>query len=163
MAQAAASANPPDGFKVTQVEAPKPTGNNIVDAFNTLTFPLKLGGETAQKQWDGVKGKAIGLGGTVNSVEKGTDPNVYLVRIAVLGSTKSADGYDVELKDSTQPNVKNLQKGDLLTFKGTADSYTATPNLVLTLVGEVTSDLPDKPPVKPKPTVHHPVHKTTNN
>ena len=28
VAQAAASANPPDGFKVTQAEAPKPTGNN---------------------------------------------------------------------------------------------------------------------------------------
>jgi tetratricopeptide (TPR) repeat protein len=161
MAQAAASANPPDGFKVAQVEAPKPTGNNIVDAFNTLTFPLKLGGETAQKQWDGVKGQAIELGGTVNSVEKGTDPNVYLVRIAVLDSTKSADGYDIELKDSTQANVKNLQKGDLLRFKGTADSYTATPNLILTLVGEVTTDLPDKPPAKPKPTTHHPVHRPT--
>ena len=160
-AQAAATPNPPDGFKITKAEAPAHTGNNMIDAFNTLTYPLKLGGETAQKQWDGVKGQPIGLGGAVNSVEKGADPNVYLVRIAVLDSTKSADGYDVELKDSSQPNVKNLQKGDLLTFKGTADSYTATPNLILTLVGEVTSDLPDKPPAKPKPPVHHPVHRTT--
>jgi len=85
------------------------------------------------------------------------------VRIAVLDSTKSADGYDIELKDSTQANVKNLQKGDLCRFKGTADSYTATPNLIMTLVGEVTTDLPDKPPVKekPKPPAHHPVHKPT--
>ena len=97
----------------------------------------------------------------MTSVEKGTDPNVYLVHIAVLESKKSADGYDIELKDSTQPNVKNLQKGDLLTYKGTADSYAATPNLILTLVGEVTSDLPDKPTVKPKAPVHHPVHRTT--
>jgi tetratricopeptide (TPR) repeat protein len=152
MTQAATAANPPDNFKVGQVEAPKPTGNNIVDAFNTLTFPLKLGGETAQKQWDAV----IGLGGTVESIEKGGDAGTYLVRVAVLDSTKSADGYDVELKDSSQPNVKNLSKGDLVTFKGTADSYTATPNLILTLVGEVTSDLPDKPSAKPKPPVHHP-------
>jgi hypothetical protein len=95
-------------------------------------------------------------------VEKGSDPNTSLVRIAVLDATKSADGYDIELKDSTQPNVKNLQKGDSVLFKGTLDSYTATPNLVLTLAGEVTSDLPDKPPVKAKPPVHHPpVHKTT--
>jgi len=168
--QAATQANPPDGFKITKAEAPKPTGNNTVDAFNALTYPLKLGGETAQKQWDGVKGQPVSnLGGTLMSVEKGTDPNVYLVRIAVLDSTKSADGYDIELKDSTQPNVKNLRKGDLLTYKGTLDSYVATPNLILTLVGEVTSDLPDKPPVKekPRPPVHRPPvhHKppTTNN
>lgn len=161
MAQAAATPNPPDGFKVAQVEKPKPTGNNVIDAFNTLTFPLKLGGETAQKQWDAVKGQPIGLGGTVASVEKGTEANVYLVRIAMLDSTKSADGYDIELKDSTQPNVKNLQKGDLVTFKGTLDSYTATPSLILTLVGEVTSDLPDKPAAKPKPATHKPTtHKT---
>lgn len=163
MTQAAASPNPPDNFKVEHAEAPKPTGNNMVDAYNTLTYPLKLGGETAQKQWDGVKGQSIGLGGTIASVEKGTDANEYLVRVAMLDSTKSADGYDIELKDTTQPNVKNLQKGDLVTFKGTADSYTTTPNLILTLVGEVTSDLPDKPPVKAKPPVHHPTttHKTT--
>jgi tetratricopeptide (TPR) repeat protein len=162
-AQTAASVDPPDGFKITKAEAPKETGNKMVDAFNTLTYPLKLGGETAQKQWDGVKGQPIGLGGTVMSVEKGTDPDVYLVHIAVLDTTKSSDGYDIELKDTTQPNVKNLQKNDLVTFKGTADSYVATPNLILTLVGEVTSDLPDKPPVtakpKPKPPVHHPVHR----
>jgi len=161
MTQAAASANPPDNFKVAQVKEPEKTGNNVIDAFNTMTFPLKLGGERAQQVWDGLKGQPIGLGGTVMSVEKGTEPNTYLVRIAVLDSTKSADGYDIELKDSTQPDVKNLQKGDLLTYKGTADSYTATPNLILTLVGEVTSDLPDKPPVKGKPPVHKPVHKPT--
>ena len=155
MAQAATSPNPPDNFKVTQVEAPKPTGNNMVDNFNTLTFPLKLGGETAQKQWDAIKGQPVGLGGTVMGVEKGTEPNSYLVHIAVLDTTKSADGYDIELKDSSQPNVKNLQKGDLATFKGTLDSYVATPNLILTVVGEVTSDLPDKPAAKPKPTTHH--------
>jgi tetratricopeptide (TPR) repeat protein len=165
-AQAAASPNPPAGFKIAKAEAPAKTGNNVVDAFNTLTFPLKLGGETAQKQWDGIKGQPIELGGAVMSVEKGTDPNVYAVHIAVLDSTKSADGYDIELKDSTQPNVKNLQKGDLLTYKGTLDSYVATPGLVLTLVGTVTSELPDKPPAKtppakPKPPVHPPVHKPT--
>jgi tetratricopeptide (TPR) repeat protein len=161
--QAATTPTPPDGFKVEQVKEPAKTGNNMVDAFNTLTFPLKLGGETAQKQWDGVKGQPIGLGGTVVSVDKGTDANVYLVHIAVLDATKSADGYDIELKDSAQPNVKNLRKGDLLTFKGTLDSYVATPNLILTLVGEVTSDLPDQPVAKPKPPVHHPVHRANPN
>ena len=161
-AQAASAPNPPDGFKVPHAEAPKPTGNNTIDAFNTLTYPLTLGGETAQKQWDGIKGQPVSnFGGTVISVEKGADANVFLVHIAVLDSTKSAEGYDIELKDSTQAAVKNLQKGDLLTFKGTLDSYVAAPNLVLTLVGEVTSDLPDKPAAKPKPPVHHPVHHAT--
>jgi tetratricopeptide (TPR) repeat protein len=163
ISQAAASVDPPQGFKVEQVKTPTPTGNKMIDAFNTLTFPLKLGGETAQKQWNAVKGQPIGLGGTVTSVEKGPDANLYLVRIAVLDTTKSADGYDIELKDSTQPNVKNLQKGDLLTFTGPAESYTATPNLILTLVGEVTSELPDKPLAKAKPPVHHPVHGATTN
>jgi len=40
LAQAAASVNPPDGFKVAAMEAPKPTGNPLVDAFNTMTYPL---------------------------------------------------------------------------------------------------------------------------
>ena len=160
MTQAATAPNPPDGFKVAQVEAPKETGNKMIDTYNTLTFPLKLGGETAQKQWDGIKGQPIGFGGTVQGVEKGTDPGTYLVHIAVLDTTKSADGYDIELKDSTQPNVKNLAKGDLLTFKGTLDSYSATPTLTLTVVGEVTSELPDKPEAKPapKPGTHRPTH-----
>lgn len=160
MTQAASSPDPPAGFKVAKAEPQAKTGNNVVDAFNTLTYPLKLGGDTAQKQWDGVKGQPIALGGTVQSVEKGTDPGVYLVRIAVLDSTKATDLYDIELKDSTQANVKNLQKGDLLTFKGTLESYVATPNLILTLAGEVTSDLPDKPPAKPP--AHHPTHRATS-
>jgi tetratricopeptide (TPR) repeat protein len=156
--QAATAANPPEGFKIEQPKAPEKTGNQMVDAYNTLTFPLKLGGETAQKQWDGIKGQPLALGGTFEGAEKGTDPDTYLVHIAILDSTKAADGYDVELKDSTQPKVRNLQKGDLLTFKGTLDSYTATPSFYLTVEGTVTSPLPDKPEVKPKAPVHHPVH-----
>ena len=162
-AQAAASPNPPDGFKIEQVKAPEKTGDNMVDNFNTLTFPLKLGGETAQKQWDGIKGQDVALGGKIMGVEKGTDADVYLVHIAILPATISADGYDIELKDSKQPNVKNLSKGDLATFTGTLDSYTATPNLIVTLIGTVTSELPDKPAPKdkPKPPAKPPVHRPT--
>ena len=43
--QTASSVNPPDGFKVAAMEVPTPTGNQNVDAYNTMTFPLKLGGE----------------------------------------------------------------------------------------------------------------------
>jgi hypothetical protein len=119
-----------------------------------MTYPLKFGGETAQKQWDGLKGQPIGLGGVIASVDKGTDPGTYLVRIDILDSSKATPGvYDIELKDSNQPNVKNLVRGDAVTFKGTADSYTATPNVSITVVGEVTQPdpLPDKPPAKEKP------------
>lgn len=159
LTQTAAAPNPPDGFKVAPMETPKPTGNPNIDAWNTMTFPLKLGGEKAQKTWDALKGQAIELGGFVDSVEKGSDPGTSLVHINILEQSKTAEGvYDIELKDTTQPNVKNLQRGDVVRFKGTADSYTATPNLVLTLVGEITTDLPDKPPAKPKPA---PRHKTT--
>jgi tetratricopeptide (TPR) repeat protein len=165
--QAASSVNPPDGFKVSPMEAPKHTGNPLVDGFNDMTYPLKFGGETAQKQWDGLKGQPIGLGGVIDSVEKGSDPGTYLVRIGILDQSKATPGvYDIELKDTKQPNVKNLQRGDAVTFKGTMDSYTATPNVVLTVVGEITQPdpLPDKPPAKEKPKApvhHHPAHTTT--
>ena len=165
--QAASSPNPPEGFKVAAMEAPKHTGNPLVDGFNDMTYPLKFGGETAQKQWDALKGQPLELGGVVGSVVKGSDAGTYLVRIDILDQSKATPGvYDIELKDSKQANVKNLAPGDAVRFKGTADSYTATPNLVLTVVGEVTQPdpLPDKPPVKekPKPPVHHrPAHTTT--
>jgi tetratricopeptide (TPR) repeat protein len=166
LTQAASSVNPPDGFKVAAMEAPKHTGNPFVDGFNDMTYPLKFGGETAQKAWDALKGEPLELGGVVDSVEKGSAPGTYLVRIAILDQSKATPGlYDIELKDSKQPNVKNLARGDAVRFKGVADSYTATPNLVLTVAGEVTQPdpLPDKPPAKekPAPTRRRPTHKTT--
>jgi len=160
--QAASSPNPPSGFKVAAMEAPKKTGNPLVDQFNDMTYPLKFGGETAQKQWDALKGQPLEFGGSVYSIEKGTDPGTYSVRIDILDQSKATPGvYDIELKDSKQPNVKNLQPGDLIRFKGTMDSYTATPNLMVTVVGEVTdpNPLPDQPPAKEKPGATH--HKTT--
>jgi tetratricopeptide (TPR) repeat protein len=152
--QASSSVNPPDGFKVVAMEAPKHTGNPLVDGFNDMTFPLKFGGETAQKAWDVLKGQPLELGGVVGSVVKGSEAGTYLVRIDILDSSKATPGvYDIEVKDSKQPNVKNLAPGDAVRFKGTADSYTATPNVVLTVAGEITQPdpLPDKPPVKEKP------------
>lgn len=152
VAQAAGSADPPAGFKVAPMDVPKPTGNAAIDAFNQMAFPLKLGGEKAQKQWDALKGQPIELGGFIDSVEKGADGGTYLVRIDVLEQSKAANGvYDIELKDTSQPNVKNLSKGDPVTFKGTLTAYTATPNLVLSIDGEITTPLPEKAPVKEKP------------
>lgn len=152
--QAASSPNPPEGFKVAAMETPKETGNPNIDAFNKMTFPLKLGGEKAEEQWKGLKGQEIQLGGFVESVEKGTDSASYLVRIAVLQQSKAAGSYDVGLKDTTQPNVKNLSKGDPVTFKGILTAYTATPNLTLSVDGQITTPLPEaaeKPKPKRKP------------
>ena len=162
--QAATSPNPPSGFKVAAMEAPKKTGNQLIDQFNDMTYPLKFGGETAQKQWDALKGQPLEYGGSVDSVEKGTDPGTYLVRIDILDQSKATPGvYDIELKDAKQPNVKNLQPGDLIRFKGTMDAYTATPNLYISVVGEVTdpNPLPDQPPAKEKTTHHKATKKPT--
>ena len=83
-----------------------------------MTYPLKFGGETAQKAWDSLKGQPLGLGGVVDSVEKGSDPGTYLVRIDILDQSKATPGvYDIELKDTKQPNVKNLQRGDAVISK----------------------------------------------
>ncbi len=169
LSQAATSPTPPEGFKVAQMETPKPTGNASVDAFNTTFFQLKLGGERAQKLWDGLKGQPFGVGGFVDSVEKGPDPGTYVVKIDVLDTSKAAEGvYDIELKDSTQPNVKNLGKGDAVHFQGTIASYTATPNLVVTLDnGKINEDeIPDQPKAqpkaKPKPKPRTPAKRTTH-
>jgi|GEM_PF-434693 len=152
--QTASSSTPPEGFKVGPMEVPKETGNKSIDAFNQTFFQLKFGGERAQKLWDGLKGEPFGVGGYVESVEKGTEPGVYVVRIDVLEQSRSAEGMcDIELRDSTQPNVKNLSKGDAVHFKGSISAYTATPNLVITLDSATINDdeIPEQPKVAPKP------------
>ncbi|MBI4166031.1 MAG: hypothetical protein HY508_09905, partial [Acidobacteria bacterium] len=166
MAQAAASPTPPEGFAVTQMEVPQDTGNASVDAFNKTFFMLKYGGDRAQKLWDGLKGQAFGVGGFVESVEPGPEPKTYLLKIDVLPESKTEDGvFDIELKDSTQPNVKNLGKGDAVHFQGTLASYTATPKLVITLDNGTINDdeIPDQPKVtaKPKPAPKKPPAKRT--
>jgi len=152
--QAASSINPPEGFKVEAMKVPEKTGNPNIDNFNELATPLKLGGERAQKLWDIIKGQDIGLGGYVDSIVPGTEAGTFLVHIDILDQSKAADGvYDIELKDSTQPNVKNLSKGEIVRFQGKIDSYTATPSLVLTVVGTIIdpNPLPEAPKAKPKP------------
>jgi tetratricopeptide (TPR) repeat protein len=163
--QAASSPNPPSGFKVSPMETPKKTGNQNIDAFNEMTFPLKLGGDRAQKTWDALKGQPLELAGFVDSVEKGPDAGTYIVRIDILDQSKAASGvYDVELKDTSQPNVKNLSPVDPVRFKGTISAYTATPNLVITVDGTIDPDtIPAEPKAKPKPKTpprHRPTRQT---
>lgn len=152
LAQAAASPTAPEGFKVAQMETPKDTGNASIDAFNKTFFLLKYGGDRAQKLWDGLKGQPFGVGGFVESVEK-AEAGGYVLHIDVLAASKTADGvYDIELKDSAQPNVKNLSKGDAVHFQGVIASYTAAPGLVITLDNGKINDeeIPDQPKVQPK-------------
>jgi hypothetical protein len=158
LTQAAASPTPPAGFKVNPPEKPKPTGNKMLDAFNDMVFPLKLGGDTAQKAWDALKGQDVGLAGFVNSVEKGSDPGLYLVRIS-MDQAKASSGYDIELKDNTQAGVADLKQGDAVRFAGKLASYTATPSFALVVDnGKINDDdlaaaAANKP--KPKPRTHH--------
>jgi tetratricopeptide (TPR) repeat protein len=155
LAQAAASPTPTAGFKVNPPEKPKPTGNKMLDAFNDMVFPLKLGGDTAQKAWDALKDQPLELAGFVNSVEKGSDPGLYLVRIS-MDQAKASSGYDIELKDNTQAAVANFKPGDPVRFAGKIASYTATPAFVLVVDnGKINDDdLPAANKPKPKRTTH---------
>ena len=161
LAQAAGSPTPPAGFKVTPPEKPKPTGNKSLDDFNEMVFPLTLGGDRAQKAWDALKDQPLGLAGFVNSVEKGSDPGLYIVRIS-MDQSKAASGYDIELKDTTQPNVTDLKQGDPVHFTGKIASYTATPTFALVVDnGKINDDdlaaaaaNKSKTPAKPKPRTH---------
>ena len=150
--QAASSATAPEGFKVTPMETPKATGDPNIDSFNQLATPLKLCGEMAQKTFDGLKGQDIGLGGAVDSVEKAPD-GAHLVHIDILEQSKAVDGvYDIELRDSTQPNVMNLSKGDLVRFQGKIAAYATTPGFVMTVDGTINpEDIPEQGKAKPKP------------
>ena len=138
--EAAASPTPPAGFKVAPPEAPKPTGDANVDNFNmNIAFPLKLGGDRAQKAWDLLKNQPLAMVGYVNSVKKGTDEGAYIIRVA-LDKTKAASTYDLELADNAQPKVSDLVPGDPVRFKGTISAYTAAPTFVLTLSSATIND-----------------------
>ena len=148
LAQAASSPTPPEGFTVTEMEIPVDTGNASVDAFNKTFFLLKYGGERAQKLWDSLKGQAFGVGGFIESVEPGAEPKAFMVKVDILQESKAEDGvYDIQLIDSTQPNVKNLAKGDAVHFQGIIDSYAATPKLFVTLQNATINEdeIPDQP------------------
>lgn len=138
--QAAASPNPPSGFQVAALKPPEKTGNPNIDNFNEISFPLKLGGPRAQSAWGQLKGQPLGLGGFVNSVEKGSDSGSYRVKIS-LDQSKAESSYDIVLQDSTQPKVSDLSPGDPVRFQGTIDSYTAAPTFSLTLSsGKINDD-----------------------
>jgi len=132
VAQAASTVDPPPGFKVASAPKHAPTGNQLVDTFYSWEDALKAGGDTETQQWAGLKGQPFEAAGVVDSIEKTGD--TYAVHIDITPESKAKEGqYDIELKDSTQPDAKYLSKGDPVTFKGTINAYTLTPSFVVTL------------------------------
>ncbi|PYV04517.1 MAG: hypothetical protein DMG26_07265 [Acidobacteria bacterium] len=131
LTQAATSLSPPAGFKVPPAE---------IDAFYAMEDSLKVGGDQAQQAFQQLKGQPFAAVGQVDSVEKGSDAGTYLVRIDITNESKSKDGvYDIELKD-TQPDAKNLAKGDLVRFDGTIAAHALTPSFYLALDGKINPD-----------------------
>ncbi|HEV2493851.1 MAG TPA: hypothetical protein VG204_12365 [Terriglobia bacterium] len=140
LTQAATSVAPPAGFKVPPPEKHKPTGNAAIDAFYNIEDNLRVGGDQASQAFQQLKGQPFAMGGQVVSTEKGSDAGSYMVRIAVTDESKAKDGaYDIELKDS-QPEAKDLQKGDLVRFDGTITAYSVTPSFYLSLDGKINPD-----------------------
>ena len=136
--QAKASPTPPADFKVAQAPKHAATGNAFIDAFYNYEDSLKVGGDTANQAWEQIKGQPFGGPGVAQGVEKQSD-GTFLVHVAITDQSKASGATDIDLKDS-QPGCADLSKGDLVAFKGTLASFTATPNFVLTLEGATIDD-----------------------
>jgi tetratricopeptide repeat protein len=133
LAQAKSTATLPANFSVAPPPQHAKTGNVNLDAFYKIEDAIAVGGDTAQQNWAQLKGQPLGLVGHVDSVQPGTDPNTYLVRVDVTPDSQSKGGtYDIVLQDS-QPGVNLLQAGDPLRFQGNIASYSMDPNFTLTL------------------------------
>jgi tetratricopeptide (TPR) repeat protein len=137
--QAASSAAPPAGFKVSPPEKHKPTGNQAVDAFYNIEDSLRVGGDQEKQYWQQVKGQPFQYGGAVASTEKGPDPETTIVKIAITDDSKAREGsFDIVLR-TKQADAKYLKKGDLVRFQGTIAEYTQTP-FALTLDGTINQE-----------------------
>lgn len=163
--QAAASVNPPDGFKVAPAPKHAATGNQFVDAFYSYEDALKAGGDTEKQQWAALKGQPFGGPGFVDSVEPGTDSDTTVVHIDITDESKAKEGtYDIILKDK-QADAKHLAKGAPVRFQGTMAEYTMNPNFSITLDGTINDDDlaagQEKGKPKPKPRPRTAAHKKT--
>lgn len=134
LAEVKTSATMPADFSVAPPpHHTAPAGDQNLAAFYKIEDALLVGGDTAQDNWNQLKGQPLGLVGHVDSVVKGASPDTYLVRVNITPESKSQQGtYDIVLQES-QPNAQYLQPGDALRFQGTIDSYTTDPNFILTL------------------------------
>lgn len=133
LTQAAATVNPPDGFKVAPPAKHAKTGNAAVDAFYDIEDTLRPGGDQAQQNFQQLKGQPLQMPGKVVSVDP-LPGGGYAVKIAATPDSQKTDGaYDVELDNTTQPDVKFLKKGAPVPFKGTISAFSTTPSFYLTL------------------------------
>jgi tetratricopeptide (TPR) repeat protein len=131
--QAKSSETMPADFAVAAAPEHAKTGDVNLDAFYKIEDAITVGGDTAQQNWSQLKGQPLGLVGHVDSVQPGSDPKSFLVRVDITPKSTSAEGtYDIVLQDS-QPGVNLLQAGDPLQFQGNIESYSMTPNFTLTL------------------------------
>jgi hypothetical protein len=123
----------PADFAVAPPPEHAPTGNTSIDGFYKVEDAIMVGGNTAEQNWAQLKGQPMGMVGHVDSVEPGTDPKTYLVRVDITPESQAKDGtFDIVLQDS-QPGVNLLQAGDPVQFTGDIASYSTTPNFTLTL------------------------------
>jgi tetratricopeptide (TPR) repeat protein len=133
LADAKTQQSMPAGFSVAPPPEHAKTGNVNLDAFYKIEDAIAVGGDTAEQNWEQLKGQPLGLVGHVDSVQPGPDPKTFLVRVDITPDSQGQEGtYDIVLQDS-QPGVKLLQAGDALRFQGTIESYSTTPNFTLTL------------------------------
>jgi tetratricopeptide (TPR) repeat protein len=133
LAEAKTTTSIPADFSVAPPPEHAKTGNINLDAFYKIEDAMAVGGDTAQQNWAQLKGQPLGLVGHVDSVEPGSDPKTFLVRVDVTPDSQSKEGtFDIVLQDS-QPGVKLLQPGDPLRFQGNLASYSTDPNFTLTL------------------------------
>lgn len=124
----------PADFAVAPPPHHAATGNPNVDAFYKIEDAILVGGNTAQENWSQLKGQPLGLVGHVDSVQKGSTPKSYDVRINITPKSKQdSNRYDIVLKDVTQPYVRYLKPGDALRFQGSIASYETSPNFMLTI------------------------------
>ena len=131
--QAKSAATIPADFSVAPPPEHAKTGNVNLDAFYKIEDAITVGGDTAQQNWAQLKGQPLGLVGHVDSVEPGSDPKTFLVRVDVTPDSQAKAGtYDIVLEDS-QPGVNLLQAGDPLRFQGNIAAYSTDPNFTLTL------------------------------
>jgi hypothetical protein len=123
----------PSDFAVAPPPEHAPTGNTSIDGFYKVEDAIMVGGNTAEQNWAQLKGQPLGMVGKVDSVEPGTAPKTYLVRVDITPKSQAKDGtFDIVLQDS-QPGVNLLQAGDPVQFTGDIASYSTTPNFTLTL------------------------------
>ncbi|HUY15203.1 MAG TPA: hypothetical protein VMX16_16475 [Terriglobia bacterium] len=131
--QAATSPNPPSGFSITPPPKHAATGNALVDGFYAMEDALVVGGGQAQKEWDALKSQPFEGGGFVDSTDKGTEPDTYVIHVDITPASKAKEGvYDLDLV-TNQADAKYLSKGDGVRFDGTISAYKVTPSFVITL------------------------------